>query len=291
LVARAVGVSCFPLNLTKSKGNILMKPEHEEYILKNINTESVKEISKKLGLKVRKIKKFLDDQKKKEEQSDVPTRKTETLTKKKHIFFSVFLIIILGFVVYGNSFHNDFFWDDKALIEDNRYVKDWSSISQTFTQDIGAGGDKKWNFYRPLQMVTYMGDYSLWKLNAKGYHLTNIVLHIFVALCIYWLMNVIFNNNFLSSLTGMLFIVHPVHTEAVTYIAGRADSLALLFMLLCFIFYIKSPPSKRIGQYLLMVLSYTLALLSKESSLILPALLLLYHISFNKKVRVKDIAL
>ena len=56
----------------------------------------------------------------------------------------------------------------------------------------------------------------------------------------------------------MLFVAHPVHTEAVTYISGRADSLALLFMLLCFIFYIKSLASRNVGVYIFMLLSYAL---------------------------------
>lgn len=205
------------------------------------------------------------------------------------ILFSVTFIIILGFAVYGNSLNNGFIWDDQILIKDNSYVKGWSSLPQIFTQDIGAGAGKKtWKFYRPLQMITYIIDYSLWKSDAKGYHLTSILWHVLAALSIYVLMNMIFKDNLLSFLTGALFIVHPVHTEVVTYISGRADSMALLFMLMCFIFYIKSSPSKRVGTCILMLFSYALALLSKESSLILPVLLLLYHYSFKKKVHIKN---
>jgi len=263
-----------------------MKPKHKKYILDNIDRLSVKEISQNLNLKEKKIHSFLEAQKRMEKQPDSP-KEIEVPARKKSILFSIVLIIILGFTVYGNSLNGKFIWDDEFLIEKNKYIKSWSSIPLIFSEDIGRGGGKEYSFYRPLQMTTYMIDYSLWKLNPKGYHLTNILLHIFVALSIYWLMNIILNNNLLSLLTAVFYVIHPIHTEAVTYISGRADPLALLFMLLCFVFYIKNPP-KGIGVYLLMVLSYVLALLSRENSLILPVLLLLYCYSFKKKLKVKE---
>jgi len=207
--------------------------------------------------------------------------------RKKIIFLSALLIIILGFAAYGNSINSQFILDDEHLIENNTYIKNWSHMPQLFSEDIGAGVGLGYHAYRPLQMVTYMIDYSLWKLNPFGYHLTNIVLHILVALGIYFLINALFNDHFLSLLTGSFYVVHPIHTEVVTYISGRADSLALLFMLLSFFFYLKCSPSKGIGTYLLLLLSYSLALLSRENSLILPVLMLLYHYSFEKKLKVK----
>ncbi len=210
--------------------------------------------------------------------------------KKKAVFLSVALIIILGFAAYGNSLNGTFIWDDKVLVEENEHIRHWSHLQQLFIKDIGAGAGNQYAFYRPLQMVTYMVDYSLWKLNAKGYHLTNILLHILTALSVSWLIYMIFKDLLLSLLTGSFFVVHPIHTEAVTYVSGRADSLALLFMLLCCVLYIKSSLSKNVGVYILMLCSYALALLSKESSVILPVLLLLYSYSFKKKLQVKEFA-
>jgi len=265
-----------------------VKPEHEKYILDHVNKKSIKGISHALNLKERKIRKFLDEQKNKKEQVHSP-QETISTCNKKTIFLSILLIVTLGFVVYGNSLNGKFIWDDGALIENNQYIKNWSYLPQTFTQDIGAGfRDKEWNSYRPFQMVTYMMDYSVWKLNPIGYHLTNVLLHIFAALSLYWLINITFKENWLALLTGMFFVVHPIHTEAVTYISGRADPLALLFMLLCSIFYLKRPPSKGMGTYLLMMVSYALALFSRENSLILPVLVLLYHYSFKKKLKIKE---
>lgn len=208
----------------------------------------------------------------------------------KHIVLSVILIVILGFAAYGSSLNGDFVWDDVGLIKNNEYIKDWSHIDVIFGGDMIVEG-KKWNFYRPLQLVTYMIDYSLWQLDVRGYHLTNILLHIAAALCVYWFILELFKNNFLSLLTGALFVVHPVHTEAVAYISGRADSLVLLFMLLCFILYIKSSSSKNFGALILLLLMYTAALLSKEFGMILPVLLLFYHYCFRKALKIKELVL
>jgi len=192
----------------------------------------------------------------------------------------VVLIIVAGFSTYGNSLDGAFVWDDDPLIENNAYIKNWANISKIFTRDIFRGGGIETNYYRPLQMITYMIDYSIWRLDVRGYHLTNILLHIFVALAIYWLINILYDDRVLSLFAGLLFVVHPIHTEAVSYISGRADSLVALFMLLSFISYIKYIRSGSVYLYIFMLLSYILALLSRESGLVLPAVLILYHYVF-----------
>lgn len=267
-----------------------MRLKHKKYILENIDRKTIKEISCDLNLKEKKIKKFLEYQKDRGKQIAPDSPTTEIPISKKPILLSIILIMTLGFAVYGNSLNNGFIWDDEFLIEENKYLKDWSYLPLIFSKDVRVGEGEQNAFYRPLQMTTYMVDHSIWKSNPQGYHLTNIVLHIAAALALFWLIHVIFGSNFLALLTGIFFVTHPVHTEAVTYISGRTDLLALLFMLLCFVFYLKSLSSGRARMYFLMILSYPLALLSRESSLILPVLFLLYHYSFKKKIRVKEFA-
>lgn len=203
----------------------------------------------------------------------------------KVTLISPVLIIALGFLVYGNSLKGKFLWDDKDLVEKNAYIKDWSNLPKLFTGDIGAGSGNRTTSYRPLQMLTLTADYYLWKLNVTGYHLTNTVLHILAALSIFWFAAILFNNRLISLLAAVLFVVHPIHTEAVSYISGRSDSLVTIFMLLAFIFYIKALRDNSFKNHALLLFSYLLALLSKESSLILPALLLLFHLAFKKKIR------
>lgn len=200
------------------------------------------------------------------------------------ILRSIFFIIILGLVIYSNSLNSSFIWDDDHLIRENAYIRSWSNITSILTRDIGAGSGREYNFYRPLQLLSYRVDYSLWRLEAGGYHLTNVLLHILAVLSIYWFVNLLFNNNFISILSSALFIAHPIHTEAVSYISGRSDPLSLIFIMIFFIFYIKHLSSMTPHLYIFALLSYILALLSRESSLILPLLVLLYHYAFDKKL-------
>ncbi len=213
--------------------------------------------------------------------------KTAFHRKEDIISASIILIIMLGFTVYSNSLNGEFICDDYYHVKDNVHIKDWTKLPNIFTESIGAGGALKSNFYRPVQALTYMIDYHLWKLNVYGYHITNILLHILVALGIYWLINILYDNNLLSLFTSALFIIHPIHTEAVAHISGRADSIVAVFILLSLILYIKGLSSRSINIYLFMLFSYILALLSKENSLIFPLLLLLYHYAFKKKFRIK----
>ncbi len=208
--------------------------------------------------------------------------------KSKTTAIHFILIIILGLAVYANSLRGEFIWDDCFLVKDNAHIKSWTGITKLFTEDVAAGANRNWNSFRPLQMLTYAFDYSIWGLNPAGYHLTSILLHILAALAIYWLIALIFDDRLLSFLTGILFVVHPVHVEAVAYISGRADSLSLLFMLLAFIFYLKALRFRSTGLTVLLLLTYILALLSRENSLILPVLILLYHCAFEKKLPVKQ---
>jgi len=203
-------------------------------------------------------------------------------------FLLPFLFIAaLGFIVYANSLKGEFVLDDHFLIENNRYIKTWKGLGKIFTKNIAEGAEENWGFYRPLQMITYALDYFLWGLNPIGYHLTNIILHIIAAMCLYWWINILFGNGFISFLASILFILHPVHTEVVSYISGRADSLAAIFILLCLIFYIKGNCREDVSLSIFAYLFYILALLSRESALITPLLFLLYHYTFKEKINLK----
>ncbi|MFC1624160.1 hypothetical protein ACFL28_02415, partial [Candidatus Omnitrophota bacterium] len=263
--------------------------ETKRYILDNIHKKSVKEIARDLNLKERKIKRFLEEQRKKEKKTR-PATETSPLVKKRRLVISIVLIISLGLAVYASSLGGKFLWDDSILVRKNLYIRDWSNIGKLVSGDISTVSTvSDFKFYRPLQMITYLADYSLWKLDERGYHITNILIHILVALSIYWLVNILYGDRLISLVTSLLFIAHPVHAGPVSYISGRSDSLGALFMLLSFIFYIKLVNKEKLGLYILMTLSYIASLLSRESSLILIALVLLYHYSFKKKIRLRNL--
>lgn len=268
-----------------------MKPEHKKYIIENIHKKSLKTISRDLGIKERKIKKFLEKEGRERENLKFnKEREKQPKRGRGAALIFIILIIALGFTVYFNSLGGEYIYDDGDLIKNNLYIKSWSNISKIFTRDIFAGSARESNFYRPIQMITYMIDYSVWRLDVRGYHLTAVLLHILVAVSLYLLINALFDNRILAFFTSILFVAHPIHTEAVSYLSGRADPLCTLFILLSFFFYIRNISSGRPMWYILAFLSYIVACLSKEYSLILPALLLLYHFTFKKEIRISKFA-
>ena len=179
-------------------------------------------------------------------------------------------------------------WDDDTLIRNNIYIKDFSRVPKVFSGNIEAGAGKKTSFYRPIQVLTYMLDYRFWELDEKGYHVTNAAWHISVALALFWLVNILFHERLIALLAGLFFVAHPIHAEAVSYISGRAEPLSAFFILLSFIFYVKNLQVKNTSLYFGIILSYVVALLSKESSIIFPVVLLFYHFSFKEKIKPKQ---
>ena len=258
----------------KSIKNMLSKTK---YILANLDKKSAKELSLELGLKERKIKKIIERLRSNKKCLAEPLPQDPVPVKMRTVFLSALLIIVLGFAVYANSVNGQFIWDDYHLVKENAYIAKWSrpNLENIFTKGIREGAGRKGNTYRPMQMITYMIDHSLYGLKVQGYHLTNIIIHVLVALSIFWLINILFRDNLISLFTAALFVVHPVHTEAVAYISGRADPMALLFMLISLIFYIKTLGPGGVISFTLMASSYICAILSKESSIILPVMILL----------------
>ncbi len=206
---------------------------------------------------------------------------------RKQLWPAVLAIIILGAICYLNSLKGSFIWDDEYLIQANPRIKSLSNIGKLFTGDIGAGTGQKSSSYRPLQMMTYMLDYSVWRQNIVGYHLTNVLIHIGATLGIFALVYLLFSDFLLAILTAVFFEIHPIHTEAVSYIAGRADPLSLLFIVLAFIAYLNKRKEKNTFSFIALVICYCAALLSREGSIIFPCLLLLYHFVFKEKIKLK----
>ncbi|MFA6079072.1 MAG: tetratricopeptide repeat protein [Candidatus Omnitrophota bacterium] len=199
----------------------------------------------------------------------------------------ILAIVVAGFAVYAGTLEHPFIWDDEMLITGNPFVKNWSHVPEIFSSDIGEGAGGMYHSFRPLQMLTYVADHSIWRSDTTGYHLTNIFLHILTALAIFWLVSILFENMKLAFFAAFLFVIHPVHTEAVTYISGRSDPLSALFFVLAFICYIKRLDGRNIAFSIMMSVCYCLALLARESAIILPIILILYHYTFGKTFSIK----
>jgi len=202
-------------------------------------------------------------------------------TKKFHIL-SIILITVLGFGIYANSLRNEFVYDE-GLIVNNKYIRSWTNLPQIFAHNLGAGTGIESNYYRPLNDLIYLIVYSFGGLNPWGYHLVNILLHILVGVSLYFLLHLLFARNNLALISSLLFIAHPVHTGAVTAVTGTQDPLCALFILLSLILFLKYRRGNQPAGYLLSLVCFILALLSKEVGLLLPLLLVAHDYIFIKK--------
>ncbi len=197
-----------------------------------------------------------------------------------HLVASI-LIIGVGVAAYANALGNEFVYDDETLILLNDRITSFRHLHRVFTEDLFFDKEVT-DFYRPLQTVTMMIDYRFWQLNPFGYHLTNLILHLGVALLLYALLNLLFARPGVALLTTLLWTVHPIHTEAVAYIAGRSDPLAALCLLLALLSYIAYDRGRRAAPRKIWLAVSTVgmigAMLSRELSMLFPLLMLLpYH--------------
>jgi tetratricopeptide (TPR) repeat protein len=199
---------------------------------------------------------------------------------------AIFLIFCIGLIVYANCFSNKFVWDDQFLIIENDYIKSWQYLPQMLSSELRFFSPNLSNYYRPLQSLSYAIDYQFWRLDVFGYHLNNLFLHLACTWLVY-LVVTLFGNNWVALFSSLLFLVHPLNTQVVTYISGRADSLVTVFSLASFYLFGQffRQEKRRMALYIFSLFFYILALLSKEISIVLPFILLIYILSFKYKIK------
>ena len=157
-------------------------------------------------------------------------------SKVHHHLISLIIIFAVTFGIYWNSLQGDFIWDDKDLILNHQhYLGDWKSLYSAFTEPFFG----KSSTYRPLLIVSFIFDYHLWWLNPFGFHYTNVLLHAFNGVLVYLLIAYIFSNYRLAFFTGLLFVAHPIQSEAVAWISGRNDIILTFFSLLVLLVYVR----------------------------------------------------
>jgi protein O-mannosyl-transferase len=214
-------------------------------------------------------------------------------------------IMILGILVYSNTFNSPFEFDDAVYVTDNPATRDPLLLLDSARVDALPGnlGTVKEQFRNRIGgHATFWMNYSMHGLNVIGYHLVNLLIHLMNALLVYLIVIQTFKTPFLkvrtaadpsfnagtcemtAFLCALLFVVHPVQTQAVTYISQRFTSLAAFFCLLSLTLYIKARLSEQSGSryayYSISLASAILAMKTKEISFTLPAIMTLYEFMF-----------
>ncbi|MFH1996764.1 MAG: tetratricopeptide repeat protein, partial [Candidatus Omnitrophota bacterium] len=213
----------------------------------------------------------------------------------------VIILVLISAALFANTLGNSFIWDDEELIVKEPYIKNLSNIPFLFSTHYwkhffpGSKGQ-----YRPIRAVTLAFDYSLWHDRPRGYHLTNLILHMLNVCIAYFIFLRLFSGKERPDPSGstprggklfpffgaLFFAAHPVHVESVAWIKNRSDLLASFFFLAAFLLFIRcvSRAGRKAGiiEYALSLLAYGLALLSKEMALSFPAILILFLLFLRK---------
>jgi hypothetical protein len=201
------------------------------------------------------------------------------------------LIVLIGIIVYSNTLHSPFIYDDYSSIVNNSEIKNLSSFFD------GASLLKG----RYLGRLSFAVNYHFSELNPFSYHVVNITIHLLAAILVYCLVSLTARTplfrlsentprqsvfQVIALYAALLFVAHPVQTQAVTYIVQRYASLATLLYLLSLVSYIKGRLEEnpregtRIPFFLVSFLAAAGAMESKEIAFTLPFMIALYEFTF-----------
>jgi protein O-mannosyl-transferase len=191
-------------------------------------------------------------------------------------------LFLLGTAVYLPSLANGFAYDDVAIIARDVRVTDGrlgEILRGGYWHDTGTAT------YRPLVTLSYALDWRVSSGSPAWFHLVNAVWHGAVSALLLLLLGRIGASVAIAALGAALFAVHPVHVEAVANTVGRAELMAAVFMLAAAVLWTRAPrQARRPGGLLVLLALFMFALLSKESAVVLPGLLVLIDVA-RRRVR------
>lgn len=183
------------------------------------------------------------------------------------------LLLAVTILPYLNTFTVPFYFDDTNNIVDNPLIRDLPRAVQSLLEGRG------------LALFTFALNYRFGGLEVFGYHVVNLAIHAGCVMLVWALLRRILDSASPWPLIGaLLFAVHPVQTQAVTYIVQRMSSLAALFFfaaILCHLTFFAASGRQRWLYYFLALLLGTLAVLTKENTAVLPVILLLLERTFR----------
>jgi len=209
-------------------------------------------------------------------------------------------MFVLGFGLYFQSINYEYVLDDRLVITDNSYTKSGiSGIWNIFSTDSFQGyfGEQKdlvqGARYRPMSIASFAVEHQLFGMNPKVNHFVNILLYILCCFLVFRSLHFMYNTGDKSKwylsivfLISILFLVHPLHVEAVANIKGRDEIMALIGSLGALIYAFKYQDQQKLKYLILLALVFTFALFSKESSItflaVIPLALLIRRGSLHK---------
>lgn len=202
---------------------------------------------------------------------------------------TIWVLIIVGVLIYANSLPNELFWDDLDNVVNNRYVHSWEYFGNYFSENIIAGANLSSNYWRPVMLIVWSLEWGFWQDWASGYRIVNITLHIANAVLIYLLVSRIFGLKRLAGVLALIFLIHPLQTESITYATATSDPLSGFWVLLGSYLYLQVLEKEIFSKkYFVTVGIFALALMTRETMIVFPGVLALLDVT-NRIVNKKSI--
>src|SRR6185369_15384114 len=208
------------------------------------------------------------------------------LIKKLEKVHYAILFILLALVSFSTLNSDFIFIDDAFLIVNNPHLNfSLPNLVAIMSKPLGQVFDAadypiQFIYYRPALSLYYMFNDFIWGTNPVGFHIANLLLHLCTTILIYRIGLLLFDSNKgLSLFAAALFCVHPVHNELIGRVAMNENLLGVL-MAAAFYFYLK-------GRKSLSLAAFAIALLTKESAIMLPFVLFVFEL---RKQKVRDAA-
>lgn len=187
------------------------------------------------------------------------------------ICFLLILVVAMAYLPVGEFDFNSY--DDFLYVNDNPQVQSGFSLN-TFLWSF-TDATSVTNYWAPLTWISFLLDFELFGMNAGGYHLTNLLLHLINTVLLFFLLKDMTRNRWRSAFVALLFGIHPLHVESVAWVSERKDVLSTVFWMLtlwCYYRYVKNP---KIVRYATFFICYVLGLMAKPMAITLPFLMLL----------------
>ena len=182
------------------------------------------------------------------------------------------LLCVASFVAYSPVFDNAFVnYDDDHYLTENPSLRlglSWEGIGWAFTTSFGA------NWF-PLTWLSWMLDYEIYGLDPRGFHLTNLLLHVASVVLLFLVFVRMTGAPGKSAFVAGVFALHPLHVESVAWAATRKDVLSGLFWMLTLAGYLRYGERRSLGRYLPVAFFLALGLMAKPMLVSLPLALLL----------------
>ncbi len=242
------------------------------------------------------------------------TLKTDTAVPSRFSLLDyrvqVVILILIGFLFYGNTFSHEAAFDDRMVITDNEYVQQGlagipdiltKDAYQSYLEQKGGGNQLAGGRYRPLSLITFALEQQLKGIpgdresadekqariaeEMHSRHVVNVILYIISLIALlYFFRNIAFpENGVVAFIATLIFAIHPIHTEVVANVKSRDEILSVLFITLTFTKSYRYKETKKIKDLLLACLCFFLALLSKEYAIMLIGLLPLSFYLFKNE--------